>query len=120
MKDNKGQALIEFILILPVVLLLLTSIFDVGNIIINKYQIQDNLDEIVKLYENDNSSKIENIISKEKINVTYEQKEDYTVFNVSKTLKLTTPGLDKILGNPYIISLKRNVYKVENKYNEEQ
>ena len=37
MKDNHGQALIEFIIIIPVLLFILFAIVDIGNIIYQKY-----------------------------------------------------------------------------------
>ena len=37
MKKNKGQALVEFIIIIPVLLLLLMGMIDFGNIIHKKY-----------------------------------------------------------------------------------
>ena len=37
MKNNKGQALVEFIIILPIFLLLIISVIDFGNIISKKY-----------------------------------------------------------------------------------
>ena len=52
MKNNKGQALVEFIIILPVIILLIMCIVDFGNIISNKYKLENDLDTVVKLYEN--------------------------------------------------------------------
>jgi len=41
MKNNKGQALVEFIIILPIFLLLIISIIDFGNIISKKYSLEN-------------------------------------------------------------------------------
>ena len=38
MKNNKGQALVEFIIVLPILLLIIISIVDFGNIISKKYK----------------------------------------------------------------------------------
>ena len=35
--NKKGQALVEFILILPVLLLILMAMIDIGNIFLKKY-----------------------------------------------------------------------------------
>ena len=50
MKD-KGQALIEFVLILPVILLILLYIIEFGRITLKKQQLESNMDLIVNLYE---------------------------------------------------------------------
>ena len=52
MKDNKGQALVEFVLIVPILIFILLALIDIGNVIINKYKLEDNLSTIVELYLN--------------------------------------------------------------------
>ena len=47
--NRKGQALIEFVLILPVLILILFIIFDFGNIFYSKYELQNQSMEIVRL-----------------------------------------------------------------------
>jgi hypothetical protein len=47
MKNCKGQALVEFILIIPVFAFLILGIIDIGNIVINKY----NLESGIEYYE---------------------------------------------------------------------
>ena len=46
MKNNKGQALIEFILILPILLIITIGIFDLFNIQNKKYELANELDYI--------------------------------------------------------------------------
>lgn len=108
MKNNKGQALIEFILILPIILLFLTSIFDIGNIIINKYQLQDNLDSIVELYQNDDTTKMNLIADKENFDIKISSNDSYTKLKLTKNLKITTPGLSNLIGSK--ITTERNIY----------
>ena len=51
MKMNKGQALVEFIIILPVALLLVLGVIDFGNIIYKKYTLENDLNTVVDLYQ---------------------------------------------------------------------
>ena len=44
--NKKGQALVEFILILPVLLLIVMAIIDIGNIFLNKYDLNKDLDTV--------------------------------------------------------------------------
>ena len=48
--NKKGQALIEFVLILPVLLLIIIMMIDVGNIFIKKYELNKDLETISDLY----------------------------------------------------------------------
>ena len=74
--NNRGQALIEFVLILPIFILILFAVIDFGIIfnkksnlendsvdIINLYKNGSSLDEIEELYE-DNKNLLYNRISK--------------------------------------------------------
>ena len=50
MKSNKGQALVEFIMIIPIFIFILLAIVDFGNIIYQKYQLENNIDTIADMY----------------------------------------------------------------------
>ena len=50
---NRGQALVEFILIVPIFLLILLAIIDFGNIFKTKYDLQNDLDLIAELYKDE-------------------------------------------------------------------
>ena len=47
--NRKGQALVEFVLILPIFILMLFIIFDFGNIFYSKYDLQNQSSDIVRL-----------------------------------------------------------------------
>lgn len=105
--NRKGQALIEFVLILPVLILILFIIFDFGNIFYSKYELQNQSMEIVRLVK-DKKTKEEIIDIYSKINIdinTY--KEDYRKITLTKELDLITPLLDNILDDPYLIEVER-------------
>ena len=44
MLNKKGQALIEFIIILPIFLILVMGIFDFGNIMYQRYKLENSFD----------------------------------------------------------------------------
>ena len=70
MKKNNGQALIEFTLILPVILLVLLYIVEFGRITLKKYELESNLDLIVTLYEEKKIDELNNYINANDINIT--------------------------------------------------
>lgn len=55
MENKKGQALIEFILILPFVIYMCFILFDLGNMLINKNKLNSTMDEVVSIYKNTNN-----------------------------------------------------------------
>ena len=50
--NKKGQALIEFVIILPIFLLLVMGVLDFGNILYQKYKLENSVDYITDLYKN--------------------------------------------------------------------
>ena len=52
MKNSNGQALVEFVLILPVVLIILMYLIDASKIISYKTSIENDMNMIVNLYQN--------------------------------------------------------------------
>ena len=62
MKNNKGQALVEFIIVLPILLLLIMAIIDLGNIFIKKYSIENDLDVVYDMYKVKDNNGINNYV----------------------------------------------------------
>ena len=50
------------------------------------------------------------IIEKEKIDLTITKEEDYLELKLQKETDLITPGLNLLLGNPYLAEAKRVIY----------
>lgn len=105
--NNKGQALIEFVLILPVFLMILFVIVDFGTImnhknnletissdIVDRIKNEDNLEEINKDYKN--------------IKITSSSyKEKYKKVLIEEDIHLITPGANRVLDNPFKIKIER-------------
>lgn len=110
MKNNRGQALVEFIIILPIFLLLIISVIDFGNIISKKYSLENEIDIISDMYNKEKYEDI-NAYTKEKdIIIKYENKNDLLVINLSKDIKIISPMLNLILGNTYEINVEKSIY----------
>lgn len=105
--NKKGQALIEFVLIMPVLLFILLAIFDFGMILSNKTNLSSISEDIVNMYKNgDSIATINNTYKDVKIDIT-NYKSKYKKIKIEKDLKIFTPGLSTILGNPYPIIIER-------------
>lgn len=106
--NNRGQALIEFVLILPVFLLILFAIIDFGIIFNTKSNLENDSIDIVNSFKNGNSiEEIDNMYEDSSVSITHEG--EYYKIKVTTSINLITPGLNRILGDPYLISVERVV-----------
>ena len=106
--NRKGQALVEFVLILPILILILFAIIDFGFIASKKNELENMSVDIVTLFKNGKSiEEIDRMYSD--VLVYKEDNKDYTKIVISKDINVITPGLNLVLGNPYKISIERNI-----------
>lgn len=110
-KNNKGQALVEFIIILPIFLLLIISMIDFGNIIYKKYLLENDIDIISSMYESNDLDNINKYINDKEIVLNYDIESDFTIIKISKNIKVISPALNLIFGKSYELSTKKYVYK---------
>lgn len=110
MKMNKGQALVEFIIILPVALLLVLGVIDFGNIIYKKYTLENDLNTVVDLYQNDQAQAMNDYVTKNNLSLNIDSGEEYVTVSISKRVRVYTPGLGQIINNPFSIETKRVIY----------
>lgn len=109
MKNNKGQALVEFILILPVILAILLVIIDLGKIFNEKNTLENTSIDIIELYKNRKS--IDEIKDKyNDIEINTSVSDNYLTIKLKKEIEIITPGLNIVLDNPYPIEVERVVY----------
>lgn len=107
MLDKKGQALVEFIIILPVIIFLVFGLIDFGKIIYIKNELRVLLPDVEEMYKNESlESEIKAMVEKNNKDnlVDIKANDEYITFKVSRNLKIVTPGLNKIIGNPYKIN----------------
>lgn len=108
--NNKGQALVEFILIVPIFVLILLAIIDVTNIAVNKYKLEDNLNMVVELYQNKETNDLVSYIHKNKLTVDYNINDKYLNIEVKKFVSIKTPILNNILGKNMALKASRTIY----------
>jgi len=110
--NRKGQALVEFVLILPIFILMLFAIVDFGMILSKKNELENiSVDVTAMIKNSDNIHDIKNLYPKVKINISSDDK--YTKIIISDDVDIMTPGLNRILGNPYNIKVERTIPNVE-------
>ena len=106
--NKKGQALVEFVLILPILLFLILTVYDFGMIYSKKNALENKSADIVDLYKSGKTlAEIKNIYPDLEINI--DLVDDYYMIGISDKVKIITPGLNRIFGNPYKINVERYI-----------
>lgn len=106
--NNRGQALIEFVLILPIFIFILFAVIDFGFIFSKKSILENDSNDIINLYNSGMSvEEIRNIYNDD--NLVILDNGSYYEFNISTSVKIITPGLNLVLGDSYLISVERVV-----------
>jgi len=107
--NNKGQALVEFVLILPVFILILFVIVDFGMIVNEKNSLENKSVDITrKTKSNKNINEIKKIYND--VNVELIENDDILKVVISNEVDIITPGLNRIFGDPYVVKVERFVY----------
>lgn len=115
MKNEKGQALIEFVIIIPILIMMLFIIIDFGNIMYEKNKLENTSTDIVTLYKEKgtlNDDEVSDITDDKSLNCKIISNNDYTEIKLSKKLNIISPVL-KNIDNLSNIKTKRIIYEEE-------
>lgn len=108
MKSNKGQALVEFVIILPITLILIFCVIDFGRVISVKSDLESKTQDIVSFYENGKTLEDINMVMNIKsFKVNIKENGDYTTITTTKKIKPITPGLSYILEKVFNVEVSR-------------
>ena len=109
MLNNKGQALIEFVLILPVFLFLIFAVYDFGMIFTKRNKLETSSNDIIEMYKKGNTVDSINSLYNP-VEVSILDDTEYTKIVIKDKVKLITPGFNRIFGNPYKVEIERYIY----------
>lgn len=109
MKKNSGQALVEFVIILPIILVILLYIIEFGRITLKKYDLESNMELITELYKDKKQEEMNNYINTNNLKIEITKKDELTTITLRKNIKTNMPLINKILGNN--IETKRTIYE---------
>ena len=108
--NKKGQALVEFILILPVLLLVVMAMIDIGNIFLKKYDLNNDLDTVTNLYQSGQIKELGAYLANEDLTLDEKSQNGMTTLTLKKSISITAPGLSNILGKNYEIETSKVIY----------
>lgn len=109
MKNRRGQALVEFIMILPIMIMILMAMVDFGNILSNKYTLENDLDNVIDLYQANKQGEIDKLVNEKKYALEYEKDNQYVNVSLSKSVSVVTPLLNNILGKHYLVKASQKI-----------
>ena len=107
--NKRGQALIEFVLVLPVLLLIIFAFIDFGRIILCKNHLEGVMSNVISLQQE--GKDVNAFLKKDReYKITYKiNNGEYQKIILETNLNLITPGLNRVLKNPYLVSVERSV-----------
>lgn len=104
--NRKGQALVEFVLILPIFLLILFAVVDFGLILSKKNELENISVDVVSMLKNNTSLEdIQTLYPDITIDVSSDDK--YMTIKIYENIDIMTPGLNLVLGDPYKVEVER-------------
>ena len=104
--NKKGQALVEFVLILPLFIMILFVIIDFGMIFNTKSELENISSDVIERIKNKESiNEIRN--SYDNISIELLDMQNNTKITIKKDVDVVTPGLNLIIGDPYEVIIER-------------
>lgn len=110
--NKKGQALVEFIIILPILIFIMLAIIDYGVISYTKSKMENIINDVSNMYKNsEDNIEIKNfILSNDRdLNIEIDNGDKYVNIKLYKKYDYITPGLNKLF-NINNISVERKIY----------
>jgi len=108
---KKGQALVEFIIILPIFLVLVLGVVDLGQILYQKNVLESEMTDVITMYDSGKTKEeIESKLALKKDDITLKI-ENEKEFSLVKDIDIITPGLNLIMGSPYKLEVSRVIHE---------
>ena len=98
--NKKGQALVEFLLVLPILIFILLLVVDFGRLMVMRNHLESVLSSVDK-----NTTVVNDLEYK----ITIEQKDNHII--LKSCTDVYTPGLSKILGDPACVTTSKEIEK---------
>lgn len=107
MKRRRGQALVEFVIILPIFIMLVLGVIDMGRILYSKIILEEKMGDVISLID---KGKTVSDINQDLDNMILEVQEDgnYVNYSLVQEIDIVTPGLNFIFSNPYTLKVSRS------------
>ena len=112
--NRAGQALVEFVIILPIFIFMMFAVIDLGKILYFQNNLESKMEEVITSYETvKNVDVIEKKLNlgNDYISLEINKKDSQFVeFQLKRKMDIITPGLNLIFGSVYDVTVKRVIY----------
>lgn len=98
--NKRGQALIEFILVMPILIMILLACFDLVQIFSVKIDLENQMEDLV----------IENKLPNNEVTFNKKDEEDFTIYKLSKKVDITSPLVTVFIDEDYNVVVERTLY----------
>ena len=109
MKNNKGQALVEFVLLLPIIIFVIFVVVDFANVYYKKNVLEGMVSDISLLVSNKRENEITKMIDNPKIKHDISYDGEYAIITLKQEVNLVTPFSNVVLDNPFYITVERKI-----------
>ena len=99
--NKKGQALIEFIIILPIFIMLMLAVFDYVRIYSEKSNLESVIEDVI----------LSNELKDDNITLLKELDDEKTKYTLNKSIDIYSPVISVIIGDKYVVSVSRTIYE---------
>ena len=106
--NNKGQALVEFVLVFPLFLIIICTIIELGSINYQKLKLEDELETIVSMYLKDEDTT--NYVKANNLKMEIINESSQIKIELTKDVKIVTPVLKSIYSGKYALKTERVFY----------
>ena len=108
-QNNKGQALVEFVLILPIILMILFIIIDFAHVHYERNHLESVLNDVIYMIKDDKSTNEIKSTLDENVNYVVTNNTDFANVVMTKEVLLVTPFSNLFFDNPYLIKVERTI-----------
>ena len=105
--NNKAQALVEFVILLPIIIMILFIVIDFAFVFYNKNTLEGMMNDVA-LYKQKGKSyeEIKSTLPKD-VTLSYKNNNNKSTMTLTTKIDLITPFASTFFNNPYEISTER-------------
>lgn len=99
--NKKGQALVEFIIILPIFIMILLAAFDLVKIFSTKMELENLVEQYITKEENKPN---------DEIIFTKSIEDRFITYTLSKDIEISSPLISMVMDSEYRVTIERTIY----------
>lgn len=107
--ENEGVNALKFLFIVPILFIVGCFIVDFIPIIKEKGKVKDDMEYVIHMYNEGDTSRILSYSHNRDIKTNYTIEENKVNFVITKEVKVVTPVVKLIFGDIYVVTYKKSI-----------